>query len=291
MSSDASVFAQAMACAGTVQRSESVYRDSGRFWTEERDAILCKIVSAALRKIGRKTHRRSPGEPRVPIKWAKIAEEMTATLVCSRPRAQAPSNEVIVRRGAAAPLSAEGPLRRSGKQCCERYTNCLAPGLKHGNWTAEEDREICRLQASAPNRWKEMAYSPVLSCRSSNAIKNRWNSTLAPKPWKIDGRRHSAVADGDVAAADGDVAAADGDVAAASPPRKRRKSGDSEFLISPPLPARDACPCRPPSLSPERDVPLGREVIAIYDLPFSSIFDRRLSPIAGTYLDSILFDE
>ena len=42
---------------------------------------------------------------------------------------------------------------RSGQQCRRRYINSLKPDAKKGQWTAEEDDKIIRMQAKFGNQW------------------------------------------------------------------------------------------------------------------------------------------
>lgn len=68
---------------------------------------------------------------------------------------------------------------RIGKQCRERWTNCLKPDIKKTNWTEDEDNLIIKLQAKMGNKWAKMA--EFINGRTDNQIKNRWNSVLKKK--------------------------------------------------------------------------------------------------------------
>ncbi|XP_059635396.1 transcription factor MYB4-like [Cornus florida] len=67
-------------------------------------------------------------------------------------------------------------LLRSEKSCRLRWVNYLRPGIKHGNFSKEEEETIVELHEMVGNKWS--AISAKLSGRTDNEIKNHWHCHL-----------------------------------------------------------------------------------------------------------------
>ncbi|KAL1503688.1 hypothetical protein AB1Y20_012161 [Prymnesium parvum] len=73
---------------------------------------------------------------------------------------------------------------RTGKQCRERWHNHLDPIINKGEWTLEEDLKLIEAHDLLGNKWAEIA--KVLTGRTDNQIKNRWNSALRRELRKLN---------------------------------------------------------------------------------------------------------
>ncbi|OHT03837.1 r2r3-MYB transcription factor [Tritrichomonas foetus] len=61
---------------------------------------------------------------------------------------------------------------RSGKQIRDRYTNYLAPGIAHTEWTTDEDSLLLEKYEALGSKWSEM--TQFFNGRNSNSLKNRF---------------------------------------------------------------------------------------------------------------------
>uniref|UniRef100_A0A8R7VHW4 Transcription factor MYB98 n=1 Tax=Triticum urartu TaxID=4572 RepID=A0A8R7VHW4_TRIUA len=85
---------------------------------------------------------------------------------------------------------------RIGKQCRERWTNHVRPGIKKDHiWTEADDILLIHAHKIHGNRWSTI--SRCLPGRSENAIKNHWNATK--RSLKSKRRRDKRMADENVA--------------------------------------------------------------------------------------------
>lgn len=72
-----------------------------------------------------------------------------------------------------------GKMLRKGKHCRERWFNHIDPSLNskeyvEGEWAAEEDEQLVRLQRKYGNAWSFIAKN--LPGRNENLVRNRWKS-------------------------------------------------------------------------------------------------------------------
>lgn len=68
-------------------------------------------------------------------------------------------------------------LNRTPKQCKDRYLHFLLPGYSKDPFTKEEDEIIVKQYLEYGPKWTKM--TAMLSGRSANSIKNRWNYCLS----------------------------------------------------------------------------------------------------------------
>jgi hypothetical protein len=65
---------------------------------------------------------------------------------------------------------------RTARQCRDRWTNYLAPGVSFAPWTPEEDARIIELVNDYGTKWATIAH--FMTGRNDNSIKIRWYSEL-----------------------------------------------------------------------------------------------------------------
>ncbi|OMJ77478.1 hypothetical protein SteCoe_22914 [Stentor coeruleus] len=65
---------------------------------------------------------------------------------------------------------------RKGKNCRERWNNHLNPEINKGEWSYEEDLILLKEFKNIGKKWSSI--SKVLSGRTENAVKNRWNTLM-----------------------------------------------------------------------------------------------------------------
>ncbi|KAK9052407.1 hypothetical protein SSX86_029036 [Deinandra increscens subsp. villosa] len=78
------------------------------------------------------------------------------------------------------------PLR-IGKQCRERWHNCLRPNIMKNAWSEEDDKLLVSLHKQFGNKWADIARN--MPGRSENNIKNHWNATKR-KQFKFSSKGH-----------------------------------------------------------------------------------------------------
>ncbi|KAG2399105.1 hypothetical protein LR48_Vigan04g056100 [Vigna angularis] len=70
-------------------------------------------------------------------------------------------------------------LKRCGKSCRLRWSNCLRNDLKYDNFTTQEEDLIIKLHAAIGSRWSIIAQQ--LPGRTDNDVKIYWNTKLKKK--------------------------------------------------------------------------------------------------------------
>ena len=93
---------------------------------------------------------------------------------------------------------------RTAKQCRDRYTNYLMPGIKKGEWSKEEDKLIVQLFMQYGSKWSKIKKS--FPQRSANFIKNRWNYFLSKQ---IEGENIDCQTNFDKSESESDLVALD----------------------------------------------------------------------------------
>ncbi|KAJ8464965.1 hypothetical protein OPV22_027517 [Ensete ventricosum] len=76
-------------------------------------------------------------------------------------------------------VPARAGLQRNGKSCRLRWINYLRPGLKHSDFTPEEEGIVMKLHTILGNKWSQIAMH--LPGRTDNEVKNHWNTHLKKK--------------------------------------------------------------------------------------------------------------
>lgn len=151
-------------------------------WTPEEDQLLINLVDSSTEKkhwqgMAAKFQNKTPQQ--IMNRWNKV---VNPSLVKGSWTQEEDENliEWVRKHGEKEWTKIASQLPgRIGKQCRERWINCLKPNIKRSQWTEEEDNKIIELQSKFGNKWAKIA--EFIEGRTDNQIKNRWNSVLKRK--------------------------------------------------------------------------------------------------------------
>lgn len=152
----------------------------GRNWEDAEDAILKQMIATHGKQwnlIATHLPKRSPSQ--VAARWEKCLDP-SITKGPFTPDEDRLIAEYVRENGARGwPRITRILPHRSSKQCRERWFNHLDQSVSKGPWTPEEDELIYRQVKTIGGKWSQIA--KMLSGRTDNAIKNRYNSSIAKR--------------------------------------------------------------------------------------------------------------
>jgi hypothetical protein len=151
-----------------------------RLWTKEEDAILVDLISKHGKQWGVISSQfpdRNPAQ--VAARWEKCLDPAIHKGPFTPEEDQLIVNYVSQQGPRSWPHITALLPNRSAKQCRERWFNHLDPSLMKSEWTQHEDELIFQQYQTLGTKWSVIA--KLFPGRSDNAIKNRWNSSIAKR--------------------------------------------------------------------------------------------------------------
>jgi hypothetical protein len=151
-----------------------------RSWTSPEDETLRRLITIHGKQWGLiSTQMENRTASQISARWEKCLDPKLAkgpftpeedSLILSHVEKHGPQNW---------PILSQILIRRSPKQCRERWFNHLNPSVSASSWSFEEDSLIFENYERIGPKWSLISKS--LNGRTDNAIKNRWNSSIVKR--------------------------------------------------------------------------------------------------------------
>jgi hypothetical protein len=151
-----------------------------RKWSTEEDESLVRLVGTHGKQwgvIASQMVSRSPSQ--IAARWQKCLDPKLIKGPFQPDEDQIITDYVHKHRARDWPGLCEILCDRSPKQCRERWLNHLSPEISIDPWTEEEDLIIFENYSKLGGKWSII--SQWLPGRTDNAIKTRWNSSIAKR--------------------------------------------------------------------------------------------------------------
>ena len=101
-------------------------------------------------------------------KWKKLEDKKLSTLIKNQ--------KGSIKWDVVAHQISNGCIKKSAKQCRERWLHQLDPELQNTKWTFDENKKLFKLHLEIGNKWKNI--SSHFEGRTDNTIKNNFFSLI-----------------------------------------------------------------------------------------------------------------
>jgi hypothetical protein len=157
-----------------------------RNWTKEEDGLLADMLAQHGKQWGLiASHLPGRTATQVASRWEKCLDPLLHKGPFTADEDQLIFNYVSQNGPQCWPRITAIVPNRTAKQCRERWFNHLSPDIVKTEWTQQEDELIFKCYTVHGAKWSAIA--KLFPGRSDNAIKNRWNSSVAKRIQTTDG--------------------------------------------------------------------------------------------------------